>query len=114
MSNLINCDEAIVEIEKAMHEDEFREGTGLIHKTKVYEILRSLVSSENPDIFNLQENKFKDNLFDIHNVRQNSKDYPSSVMDIVPNKEKYHLISINGLIVMPLFEFINYIIKERG
>ena len=73
------------------------------------DILRSLVSSKNPDILNLQENKFKDNLFDIHNVTQNSKDYPSSVMDIVPNKNKYHLISINGLIVMPLFEFINYI-----
>lgn len=38
----INREDAITEIEKAMREDGFRSGTGLVHKAKVYEILRSL------------------------------------------------------------------------
>lgn len=46
MSDLVSRTEAIAKIEKAMCEDGFRSGTGLVHKTTVYEILRSLPDAQ--------------------------------------------------------------------
>ena len=45
-------------------------------------------------------------LFNIHNVKPGDEDYPL-VMELIPFKEKYHLISIDGIIVVPLFELID-------
>ena len=42
-------------------------------------------------------------LFNIHNVKPGDEDYPV-IMELIPFKEKYHLININELIVVPLFE----------
>ncbi len=56
MNDLINREEAITRIEKAMYSDGFRSGTGLIHKTTVYEILRGLPTVHQEEIrINLNE-----------------------------------------------------------
>ena len=40
--------------------------------------------------------------FDIHLVQPNDKDYPTLMMKLVPNAEHYQLISMDGLILVPL------------
>lgn len=44
----------------------------------------------------------------IHIIKAGDKDYPS-VMELVPFAEKYDLLSINGVIVVPLFQVIDAI-----
>lgn len=43
---------------------------------------------------------------DIHNVRYGDKDYPLQ-MSLVDGKENYDLISIDGLILVPLVQVID-------
>ena len=57
MSDLIGRDEAIAKIEKAMCEDGFRDASGLVHKTTVYAILRSLPEVK-PEIIHCKDCKY--------------------------------------------------------
>lgn len=48
----------------------------------------------------------KDDFFIVHNVHANDSDYPSAML-AVSGKENYDLISIDGLICVPLFQVID-------
>lgn len=49
----------------------------------------------------------------IHIIRQTDDDYPLS-MYLVPNKEQYDLISIDGLVVVPLVQVLNAISSVKA
>ena len=54
-----------------------------------------------------------DNTFEIHIIRPEDKDYPIA-MNLVPFKEKYDLISIDGLVVVPLTQVLDAISEVKA
>ena len=83
MSNLISRDEAIAKIEKAMCEDGFRDMSGLVHKTTVYAILRSL-SEVKPEIIHCIDCRYAC----IEKDRESDEVYCSE-MDFYPSDDFY-------------------------
>ena len=51
--------------------------------------------------------------FDVHNVNPEDKDYPIT-MKLVPFADKYSLISVEGLIVVPLIQVLDEISSVKA
>lgn len=53
-------------------------------------------------------------LANVHMVKESDKDYPTMQMLLVPYRHKYNLMSIDGLIVVPLHQVIDDISEPKA
>lgn len=63
----------------------------------------------------MPDNQEKANILaKVHMVKENDEDYPTMQMLLVPYRHKYDLMSVDGLIVVPLHQVIDDISEPKA